>query len=58
MENLPQNIYFKPLSMQEMQEIEGGVDKNSLSYRIGHACGTMVGALEASCLKLLNSLVF
>ena len=59
MKNFENFNQFEELSDTELLEIEGGVvDKNSWSYRIGHAAGEVVGAIEASALKLLNSIVF
>ena len=58
MKNIENFNQFEELSNAELLEIEGGVDKNSISYKVGYAIGTVVGACEASLLKLLNSSIF
>jgi hypothetical protein len=51
---------YEELSTQELLEIQGGeiVDRNSTSYKIGHAIGTFLGACEASLLKVFNKAIF
>jgi hypothetical protein len=59
MENIVFENNLESLSFEEMIEIDGGaVDKNSLSYRIGHAIGTVCGAIEACTLKWLTSIIY
>jgi hypothetical protein len=59
LENIVFENNLESLSFEEMIEIDGGaVDKNSWSYRIGRAVGTVCAAIEASALKWANSIIY